>query len=426
MITHPRSVKREGSDHSLISAFSISNDPWCPPSPSHSTSSTSSSQSVPSLHSTSRDPALWSSDPETVPSSPIEQRDSEHPQHPTLPKPTSPSSDTPYARVYLAYSKETLSSTTTDFKILVDFLHFRDRTPILNFTNENRRVLFRTPAGYGKTSAISMLNHFYDFRFDSTFAHNFQNTEAENYKMWDHNDSYVLNLDFGRLGVKDHDFDIDKKLNSALEEFVKDYGLFSSTESESIQYQDPVAASTLNNIIENAIEYAENFKLVICIDDYDIPYWEASELESVEECRKVHETLGNFFEEIACWTSSSSFISLVFITGETSILPFLPGLRTRFPVFDIKDEDFADGVHGFDEDDVQRIGQVLNERFHSLGLDVAANTFLESSEAMMETSQCDYLGYSCNTVLRFYRDRLEHAAREVESTPALRLPLKTS
>ncbi|KAL0566086.1 hypothetical protein V5O48_015927 [Marasmius crinis-equi] len=418
MTSHPCSVKRKESDDSIASTSFNSNYYSRSSSPSQSISSGSSSSS--SESSKSGDPELWSSDSDTgtIPSSPFEQRDSEQTHQLTLPKPASPSA----CVVYLEYSKETLSSPTTDFKTLVDFLHFRDRTRILKFTNEHQSVLFRTPHGYGKTSAISMLNCYYDFRLASTFKHNFQCTEASYDETWEHNGRYVWNLDFGQFSVEDRDFDLDEKLNSALEKFVEDYSLFSSIGDVEIHYQDPIAAQTFNNLMEKALAYAKPFELVICIDDYDVPYWDAFELESVE-CRKVHETLGKFFHEIGLWTFYSSSIPLVFLTGQTNILSSLPGLR-RFPVFDIKEND-PDGALGFNEDDVRSIGGALNARFHSLGLDAAADAFFKSEEAI-EAREDGHLEYPCDMVLDFYHGCLKHAAREVESMPALRVPTNTT
>ncbi|KAL0571290.1 hypothetical protein V5O48_010667, partial [Marasmius crinis-equi] len=415
-------VKENESDDSLVSLFSIVDvdDCWPPLSPSlstWSTGSTRSSQSTDSSPSTSIGGG-------TLPRDVMVKRDSEQANQAMLPKLPLPSRPSCYF-VYVGYTKKVvqmvldqLSSNTTDYKTLVEFLHFRDRTPILKLTREHEGVLFRAPARYGKTSAISMLNYFYDFRFASTFADNFQYTDAEVYESQEHNDSYVLNLDFGQLRMEDCDFDLDKALNAQLDKFVADYSLFTPVGHGNVEYRDPIAAQTFNNIMENVIQHVEPvqvkpFKLVICIDDYDVPYWKASELESVEKCRAVRETLGNFFQQIARWRFRSCLISLVFLTGQTSILPFLPGLRSRLGMFDIEANDCAGGVYRFNDEDVRWIGRVLNHRFHSLNLDKAANHFIESREAKEENRESGFLGYSYSTVLHFYRNFLEDAAKEV-------------
>ncbi|KAL0568138.1 hypothetical protein V5O48_013858 [Marasmius crinis-equi] len=83
-----------------------------------------------------------------------------------------------------------------------------------------------------------------------------------NTKRGRHNGYYVLNFIFGQFSVKDRDFDLDEKLNSALEKFVEDYSLLSSIGDTEIEYQKQIAAQTFNNL--NKIRWNFNGSVFAC------------------------------------------------------------------------------------------------------------------------------------------------------------------
>jgi len=95
-----------------------------------------------------------------------------------------------------------LESPTTDYTHLTTFGHFRDRSSTITFAMENSAVLLVAPSGYGKTSILSMLEHFYDTRYANAFERNFHRMAVKDYGYKKHNSHLVLRFNFG-------DFDYD-------------------------------------------------------------------------------------------------------------------------------------------------------------------------------------------------------------------------
>ncbi|KAL0570044.1 hypothetical protein V5O48_011915 [Marasmius crinis-equi] len=308
-------------------------------------------------------------------------------------------------RVYPAYNQGAvkmmlgeLSSLATDFKTLVGLGHYRDKTAILNFTRERPCVFFRSPRGYGKTSI--MVNHFYDFRLTSSFADSFYGTEAETLQggvFYRRNNCFTLNFDFGQFNLEAPEFDLNNELNLVLEKVVEGYNLFAHEKSEEFDYRSPVAAETFGNIIEGMIRYGDlgSKAMVVCIDDYDRLYWDAVDLVSEQKRPEIERTMGDLLERIF----------------------FLKAIS------DIADEGRAHGLYGFSEKDVRGIGKKLDYRFHSLGLDTAADDFLKSEQARLQFAGSGHLGYSCDAVLEFFHDRLKDVAKDVVEEKAKRVPI---
>ncbi|KAJ8075136.1 hypothetical protein PM082_019463 [Marasmius tenuissimus] len=305
---------------------------------------------------------------------------------------------------------EDLSSRTIDFRTLSQFAHFRDRSSIIGLTRRHRCTLLRAPHGYGKSSIVSMLSYYYDIRHKEAFSYAFRLSEALPTN-WCPNNHFVLKLEFGNFDMKSHNFNLNHELNGALKDFVEEYGFLSEGDDwESLEGVN--AAETLDNIVSLAIPPEHD--LVVLIDDYDSPYWAASEsvAEFPERRGQVQKTLSDFFGSLSNWISGRG-ISLVFFTGTQQILTTV-SKELWDSTYDIVRNQNTDKLVGFCEDDVLQIAHGLHWRFHTLKMMDLADEFLDSEEAKMQLLHgAAWYKYSCRTVLDFFHERVAEKGKGV-------------
>ncbi|KAL0567553.1 hypothetical protein V5O48_014439 [Marasmius crinis-equi] len=167
---------------------------------------------------------------------------------------------------------EQLRSQTTDFEEIRHFHHYCDRTSILEATIKHPCVLLKAPPGYGKTTALSMIEQFYDILQKDNFRRIFKGTAIECHLILHeecdhHSRSLVLKLDFGNLDLLRTDFNMNAEINRMLEDFVDRYRssiprLSDSARSEFVDEES--AAETLRKLMLNL---EPGSKLVVCIDN---------------------------------------------------------------------------------------------------------------------------------------------------------------
>ncbi|KAK1226189.1 hypothetical protein PQX77_010841 [Marasmius sp. AFHP31] len=318
---------------------------------------------------------------------------------------------------------EELSSRTHDFPTLTQVTHLRDRSPIIGVTQRHRCTLLRAPPGYGKSTIVSMLSYHYDLRHKEDHAYNFRRSEALQAD-WCPNSYYVLQLEFGGFDVKRQDFNLNDELNKALRIFVEGYGFLSEGE-EWKELEDPEAAETLNNIISCTIP--PEHELAVLIDDYDHPYWAASELAAdfPERRDEVQKTLSDFYGSLANWNTGHG-VALVFFTGTQQILSTVAKSIYGITYDIVREIPNTDNLVGFCEEDVQQIANDLQWSFHGLHLADLAEEFLSSEEAKMQLLHgAAWYKFSCRTVLEFFHEQLAERGKQVtEAVPSKMVRIK--
>ncbi|KAK1230004.1 hypothetical protein PQX77_006915 [Marasmius sp. AFHP31] len=248
-----------------------------------------------------------------------------------------------------------------------------------------------------------MLGYYYDIRHKEEFEYAFRLSKALP-THWCPNNHFVLKLDFGIFNVKSSNFSLNNELNKALKDFVELYkGLLKG--EEWTELEDPDATETLSKILSFAL--LGEHDLVVLIDNYDSPYWAASEIaaESPERRDEVQKTLSDFFVSLADWNMRGG-ISLIFFTGTQQILSTV-SKEVWDDTYDIVRNQNTDKLVGFCEEDVLQIAHGLHWRFHALKMMDLADVFLDSEEAKMQLLHgAAWYKYSCRTVLDFFHRRV--------------------
>ncbi|KAL0567552.1 hypothetical protein V5O48_014438 [Marasmius crinis-equi] len=323
-----------------------------------------------------------------------------------------------------------LRSDTTEFKNILAVRHFCDRTPIFEVAFRYKCVLLKTPPGHGKTTTLSMIKRFYDVLDKDDFYSTFENTGMgfrifDLEQSWEHSNCYVLTLDFGELNITDEDFNFNTEINTRLKEFIHRYRDFFPNLSNPEEWIDEQSAvQTLTNIMGDLVKGHQSRNVVVCIDNYDSPYWELrrrsdsaqislANSKGWEFTRHLHDLL----EDLCIW-NRVGFIQLVMFAGRENIFGASSISSTiQHRVCDIVERLEVDpvGMLGFDKHDLQNISNRLAGQFHSLGLKQLAQEYLESEEGRSEwESVGKYYGLSCREMLHWFADRLEEKTRGIK------------
>ena len=144
------------------------------------------------------------------------------------------------------------------------------------------------------------------------------------------------------------------------------------------------------------------------MDDYDLPFLVANDVQCEDERREhLMSTFQEFYEAVTGWTTYE-MISLVWLTGRTQVL--LP--KVDVTPTNIAKAPYSEEMCEYSRREVRILEDCLNWRFHSLGLDDAEEEFLSSQEDL-SVSESPQFGYSCKTVFSFFRRRLQEAQKRL-------------
>ncbi|KAL0563235.1 hypothetical protein V5O48_018840 [Marasmius crinis-equi] len=336
-----------------------------------------------------------------------------------------------YSKASMVERVEQLLSTTTDFSEISGFRHYCDRTMMFHVTSAMKCVLLRTPPGYGKTTTLSMVEHFYDILRKDEFRRHFEHfaigyPTIHQEEDWEHSHCFVLKLDFGELAVDEPGFNFHAALSASLRAFVKRYESFiPSLACEPFEMDS--AGDTLD-IIVSRFEYTS--RMVVLIDNYDTPYEIMDEMDiSVSEYRRLYEQLSTFGAALARWNKRDR-IPLIMLAGRSNFVDHLSARLARL-VYDVVRESSIDinavpeDMLGLTQHETKLIGYRLNDDFHSLGLARIGQEYLESEEGKEYWERVGgYYGLSFVEILDLYAYELEKACEKAEeNVPPKPIPI---
>ncbi|KAJ8079641.1 hypothetical protein PM082_011228 [Marasmius tenuissimus] len=243
-----------------------------------------------------------------------------------------------------------LSSTSTDFKEVVNYMFYLDRTPQFELTRGYTSSLLRAPSGYGKSTMVSMFKYHFNNLQRDEFEDNFRYTEAIN--------------DFGGLDVEAENFVMNDVINEGLRRFVDKYHFLDSIDKRWEELKATVAAKTFDNILDAIMDGKHT--IVVLIDNYDSAYWAVDESafnsqESYEKFKaRFDSALSRFFDRpVASWTGLRQ-ISYTFLAGEEQILSMVSEQLFHLTRDVIVQEVLMTDLFGCCEQDVVNIAGALN------------------------------------------------------------------
>ncbi|KAL0059600.1 hypothetical protein AAF712_013651 [Marasmius tenuissimus] len=163
------------------------------------------------------------------------------------------------------------SETVADFKKLVRFRHYFDRSRIVDILSQHRIVLLHSPPGCGKTSTLSMIGQLYDIFRKDEFEDAFRTTDIGSRAILkrgeplEHNNQLILSLDLDTVSPSN----FSQVLNEQLEKFVTKYKpLINPRDTWSFTCNE--ATDTVNNIMAAVMD--SRHSVVVTIDNYDSPF----------------------------------------------------------------------------------------------------------------------------------------------------------
>ena len=196
--------------------------------------------------------------------------------------------------------------------------YYFDKTGFIELIERMPPYLFLIrPRRFGKSLLISMLEAYYDVRQKAAFDVLFQGTRVHKHPTKDHNNYFVLKLDFSTVGNANPEKRFDEYLNNSLREFDKNYHF-------DIEFSSDYAISNLNTLISYG--RLNRLPFYVLIDEYDNFINEL--LVRDEEAYKTMVTgqeaiYKQFFKTLKAGTSGvDAPVKKIFVTGVSPLAMF--------------------------------------------------------------------------------------------------------
>jgi hypothetical protein len=238
-----------------------------------------------------------------------------------------------------------------------------DKTPFLPMLESDelgaKNIIFMRPRRFGKSSLLSMMEHYYDIHLSYQYDELFQGLWIHEHPTPEKSKHMVLHLDFSQMSVGDGEQELKTGFYTVVKAAVRSLGA---------RYKNRVAdlgglVDRLENIQDPAnlmaelvgIMSAADAALYVMIDEYDTFAVALLAAEQKDVYSKVTDKLGfvrAFYRTLKAGTQTGA-IARVFITGGTPIL--LDDLVTGFNVVtNISNNRDYNTLAGFTEADVVR------------------------------------------------------------------------
>jgi hypothetical protein len=238
-----------------------------------------------------------------------------------------------------------------------------DKTPFLpmleSFEFGSQNILFLRPRRFGKSSLISMMEHYYDIHLSDQVDELFQGLWIHEHPTPEKSKYMVLHLDFSQLSAhEDEDvlranfLDAVKiSLVSLFQRYASRIPMIDRVVQRLDSYTDP--AALIGNVLGTIASTKDS--LYVMIDEYDTLAISLLSAEQKDVYSKVTDKMGfvrAFYRTLKAGTQTGA-IARVFITGGTPIL--LDDILTGFNVAtNISNDRHFNTLAGFTEADVVR------------------------------------------------------------------------
>ena len=150
----------------------------------------------------------------------------------------------------------------SDYKdVQVNGLYYIDKTHFIPLLERQPRYLFLIrPRRFGKSLLVSMLEAYYDLRYQHEFDRLFKDTYILEHPTKERNSYYVLRLDFSAVDSQSADANFNTYANQRLQNFIEKYGLDVTLDDANV-----------NNNLNKLFDYCNlrELPLFILIDEYD-------------------------------------------------------------------------------------------------------------------------------------------------------------
>ncbi len=244
-----------------------------------------------------------------------------------------------------------------------DGCFYVDKTPYLpileSYELGSKNIIFLRPRRFGKSSLLSMMEHYYDIAQSDQYDELFRGLWIHDHPTPEKSKYMVLRLDFSQMSA-DEDEDVLQEnfldvvkisLRTLLQRYRGRIPMLDSFEQRMDTFADP--AALIGNVL-GTIAGTKN-SLYVMIDEYDTFATALLAAEQKEVYSKVTDKMGfvrAFYRTLKAGTQTGA-IARVFITGGTPIL--IDDIVTGFNVVtNISNKSQFNTLAGFTETDVTR------------------------------------------------------------------------
>ena len=214
-------------------------------------------------------------------------------------------------------------------------------------------VLLR-PRRFGKSTFVQMLKCFYDISYADRYEELFSKTDIYDEHLESHNTYHVLDFDFSQVGIQSSSVMYNSFFSAValgINDFKKRYPDFIFN-YDNLDKSDSV--TLFNNFISAYINYSEEGRLYVMIDEYDnfANQILSRDLDLFKTITGSGGFLKDFYAAIKAGTKNS--IAKTFITGVSSVS--LDSLTSGFNIaLNVTSDECFNGYAGFTEDELKKL-----------------------------------------------------------------------
>jgi hypothetical protein len=239
------------------------------------------------------------------------------------------------------------------YKIATGNFAFIDKTPYIEkLENRAEYIMFLRPKRFGKSMIVSMLEYYYDYKYENNFKEIFGKTWIGSNPTPLKNSFAVLKLDFSGVSVRNHEVLL-SHFSAAVASKLKNFVALNGLESSFLEFEykgDP--SEFTNAFLEKFASLRFGKPIYLVIDEYD-HYANSLLGQDINHFKSVMGASGfirEFYEIIKKHTSTGT-IGKIFIAGVAPIT--MDSLTSGFNIaVDLTESAMFHDIAGFTHDDV--------------------------------------------------------------------------